>query len=326
MSDEIQKNLSLILDKDKSNYFRKDALRQLARMRKSDELDYAVLTLLEKVKDPSLQRDVMDLAVQFSVAEAVALLKPVATEKNQNSRHAINTIFKIGGVEAYKTLSEISNTPGFDLSKTAAKHALEDLIRRNPHLANEVEPKNFDYPNKPKIEINTLQNSPQETKQASPDELNRTKRELSELQERYENLGNQLQDKVLNISQLEDKIRELKNQHDGGNDLKEAKRALYEANQEIILNKTSHEKELNVYQTKIFALEREIEQLQKRVAEKPNSKKSGGCFGKIIIVIVIIYIANYFFNKAADSDKDLDKIRKEMHNQQEIILDKFQNN
>ncbi|NQZ58360.1 MAG: hypothetical protein HRT88_12945, partial [Lentisphaeraceae bacterium] len=121
-----------------SSYYRRDAIRQLARLKRSAELTQAILKLLKKMENDSLQRDVMDLTVSFTVAEAVNLIVPIAIGSNENTRFAIGILARIGGPHAYKTLNNIVNTKqGFSLEKSSAIRSLKELLRREPELAKE---------------------------------------------------------------------------------------------------------------------------------------------------------------------------------------------
>ena len=137
--EEINDLVKTALDTGIGSYYRKDAIRQLARLHKTAELSQAVLKLLKNIDDPSLQREVMDLAAKFAISEAVNLLLPISLGKGLNARYAINILAKIGGKKAYDTLKSIAMTPGFDLSKTAASRAMEEMRRRQPDIEKEEE-------------------------------------------------------------------------------------------------------------------------------------------------------------------------------------------
>ena len=80
---------STALNSGLSSYYRKDAIRQLARLQKSAEMSTSVIKLLKDMENDSLQRDVMDLAVSFAMAEAVNLVIPLAIGKSNNARFAV---------------------------------------------------------------------------------------------------------------------------------------------------------------------------------------------------------------------------------------------
>ena len=134
MDEQIDKLVKNALDSSVSSYYRKDAVRQLARLNKTAKLSNAVVQLLKDIDDPSLQREVMDIAAKMAISECVNLLMPISLGKGRNARYAINVLAKIGGKAAYDSLREISKTPGFDLSKTAASRAMEEMRRRHPGI------------------------------------------------------------------------------------------------------------------------------------------------------------------------------------------------
>ncbi len=168
--DEINKIVEKALDSGVSSYYRKDAIRQLSRLHKSAQLTKAVIRLLNDLDDESLQRETMDIAGKFAITEAVNLLMPISGGKGMNARHAINVLAKIGGKKAYDSLSKIASLPGFNLSKTAASRAMEEMRRRQPGIEKEEE-----------AEANDLLESAEELAKKLSEETKNTFNDITEL-------------------------------------------------------------------------------------------------------------------------------------------------
>lgn len=330
MDEEIQKYLKIVLDSGVSSYYRKDAIRHLGRLRKSAELSNAVLKVMNDVDDPSLQREAMDLAAQFAITESVNILLPISVGKGLNARHAINVLAKIGGVKAYKCLREIADAPGFDLSKTAAKRAIEDLLRREPGLTEkeEDEPSLLDDAKslvsgvteviipgneEKKQKAPEPKQKPKEPEGNCDQDLHRLKREFGQLQSRYQQLENQLKEKNEKIEALEDKIRHLKGSSEIAKELKELKKQLHESRNETASVKAAYEKQVVLLQGKINSLEEENDDLLKRakkgIVTHKKSSSGAGCFSFLIFLAVFIYIAYFIFSKVTSSSDRFEDIR-----------------
>ena len=310
MDQEIEKYLKIALDSGISSYYRKDAIRHLGRLRKSVELSNAVIKLLKDVDDPSLQKEAMDLAAQFTISEAVNLLLPISIGKGINARNAINVLAKIGGVQAYNSLKQIASAPGFDLSKTAAKRALEDMLRREPTLEAE-EPESPSLVDGAKEIFNDLKETiiPNEEKPkavepevkeaiALPDSINLS-RELKSLQSKYSSLEYKLAEKTAKVEELENKIREMKKSDASSSEIKKLKKEVHDGRNESASIKASFEKQLTLLKGKLISLEEENDDLLKRntrkVIQHQNASK-GGCMPFIIVFGIFIFIAWFMFS------------------------------
>ena len=317
MDQEIEKYLKIALDSGVSSYYRKDAIRHLGRLRKSVELSNAIIKLLKDVDDPSLQKEAMDLAAQFAISEAVNLLLPISIGKGVNARNAINVLAKIGGVQAYKSLKEIAAAPGFDLSKTAAKRALEDMLRREPDLETKEPELETKEPERPSLvdgakEIfNDLKETviPSEEKAESaepevkeaialPDAVNLS-RELKSLQKKYSSLEYKLAEKTAKVEELENKIREMKKSDVSTSEIKKLKKEVHDGRNESASIKASFEKQVTLLKGKLISLEEENDDLLKRntrkIIQHQNASK-GGCLPFIIVFGIFIFIAWFMFS------------------------------
>lgn len=313
MDSEIDKYLKIALDSSISSYYRKDAVRQLGRIRKSAELSNAVVKLLKDVDDPSLQREAMDLAAQLAVTEAVNLIMPISLGQGPNARTAINVLAKIGGIKAYNSLKEIASAPGFDLSKTAAKRALEDMLRREPQLEKEADesPSLLDKaqevfedlkeavgvseekPAAIRVEAQAVHTQP-EVKEAVPlPDAVKLGRELKALQSKYRDLEHKLAEKTVKVEDLENKIREMK-KGDSSSEINNLKRQLHEGKNESASIKAAFEKQLALLQGQLVSLEEENADLSDRsklkIIQQENAKK-GGCLSFIIVFIIFLLMA-----------------------------------
>jgi len=321
MDPEIEKYLKIALDSGVSSYYRKDAIRHLGRLRKSAELTNAILKLLKDVDDQSLQKEAMDLAVQFTISEAVNILLPISIGKGMNARNAINALAKIGGVHAYKSLKEVASAPGFDLSKTAAKRALEDMLRREPNLENESEESPSIVDGAKEI-FNDIKDSiigEEEKKPEEPEvkpavELSeepevkpaielidavKLNRELKSLQSKYKSLEHKLAEKTAKVEELEDKIRTIKKGDEASSEIKKLKKQVHDGRNESASVKASFEKQVALLKGKLISLEEENEDLIRRTKSKilkhQNANK-GGCFSLILVLGIFLFIVWFMFS------------------------------
>ena len=327
MDPEIEKYLKIALDSGVSSYYRKDAIRHLGRLRKSAELSNAVIKLLKDVDDPSLQREAMDLAAQFAISEAVNILLPISVGKGVNARNAINVLAKIGGVSAYKSLKEIASAPGFDLSKTAAKRALEDLLRREPSLEKEAEDDSsivsaakgvFEDIKEAVTGQEALEGErvPAVTPVVKADEKKPNNSELqrsfNNLQNKYNNLERKLAEKSAKVEELEQKIRDLKKNSKSAQELKATKKTLHDARNESASIKAAYEKQVALLKGKVISLEEENDDLLRRKSKVIHSKQSsnkGGCMVFIIFFAVIIFIFWFIGSRVFSSTSEIEQLK-----------------
>ena len=315
MDPEIKKYLDIALDTSVSSYYRKDAIRHLGRVRRSAELSNAVVKLLKDVDDPSLQREAIDLATQFTITEAVNILLPISVGKGINARNAINALAKIGGIQAYKSLKEIASAPGFDLSKTAAKRAIEDMLRREPNLEKDAEQGSKGQGNSlidgAKDIFNdlkeTVTGSDKEDKKDEPEvkeaielpDAVKLNRELKNLQSKNENLEYKLAEKTAKVEELENKIREMKKSEASSQEIKKLKKQVHEGRNESASIKASFEKQVALLKGKLISLEEENDDLLNRNAKKiiqHHNANKGGCLPFIIAFAIFIFIAWFLFS------------------------------
>ena len=318
MDQEIEKYLKIALDSSVSSYYRKDAIRQLGRLRKSVELGNAVIKVLNDVDDPSLQKEAMDLTAQFALTEAVNLILPISVGKGVNARHAINILAKIGGIKAYKCLKELAAAPGFDLSKTAAKRAMEDMLRREPDLDKEEDSSSSlisgaqDIFNDIKETVtetisSTVEEAEPEKKFKATDvnvEEGKLKREIDSVKNKNNSLANLLSEKNAKVEELEEKLRQFKKNDKTTVELKEVKKTLHESRNETAAIKASFEKQLALMKGKLISLEEENDDLMKRHSRKlVHHKKSGGGCLPIFIFFGIFFLIAWFIMSSLFSDK-----------------------
>ncbi|MCM8526231.1 MAG: hypothetical protein NE327_06915, partial [Lentisphaeraceae bacterium] len=230
---------------------------------------------------------------------------PIATGKGSNARHAINVLAKIGGVKAYQCLKDIASAPGFDLSKTAAKRALEDILRREPELANitapvegakeifnELTEKVTEAVTEAKEAVTSTVSS-----QVPVEDTGKLKRDLSSMQNKINNLEHQLSKKNAKVEELEEKIRQLKKNDKVSAELKDVKRTLHESRNETASLKASYEKQLALMKGKVISLEEENDDLMRRNSRKLAPKKSGGgCFSILIFFGIFFFIIWFVFS------------------------------
>jgi len=215
-----------------SSYYRKDALRQLARLKKSAELTEAVLKLLKDMENDSLQREVMDLAVTFTISEAVNLIIPLAVSDGINARFAINILAKLGGKKAYNALSDISKVTGFSLTKSTAARGLQDILRNTPELEEKEQSSSVKPDKKDTKEIlNRAIETPQKKEATLVDSL------LSKAENTIVNVNssvNTLIEKVSDDAKSQDKLAEK------SNELKRVQKLLLETENKILLIEKEH--------------------------------------------------------------------------------------
>lgn len=315
MDQEIEKYLKIALDSSVSSYYRKDAIRQLGRLRKSVELGNAVIKVLNDVDDPSLQKEAMDLTAQFALTEAVNLILPISVGKGVNARHAINVLAKIGGIKAYKCLKELAAAPGFDLSKTAAKRAMEDMLRREPSLEKEEDSSPslisgaqdiFNDIKETVTETVSAVTEPEKTFKAAEVNVDadKLKREIVSVKNKNNSLANLLSEKNAKVDELEEKLRQLKKNDKTTLELKEVKKTLHESRNETAAIKASFEKQLALMKGKLISLEEENDDLMKRHSRKlTHHKKSGGGCLPIFIFFGIFFLIAWFIMSSVFSDK-----------------------
>ena len=330
MDQEIENYLKIALDTSVSSYYRKDAIRHLGRVRKSAELSHAILKVLNDVDDPSLQREAMDLAAQFTVTESVNFLLPIATGKGSNGRYAINVLAKIGGVQSYKCLKSIAASPGFDLSKTAAKRAIEDLLRREPDIEKEAGTSSLvggaqDIYNGISEKVTNAvsdvtqalkKEEPVKPAQASTD-TGAQKREITTLLNKVNSLERKLSEKNAQVEALEEKMRQLKKSDKVSAELKDVKRTLHESRNETASVKATFEKQLALMKGKLISLEEENDDLLKRHSRKMagSQKSKAGCIPVIVFFGIFFFVAWFIFSSVFSDTPVMEQIPEEIKKQ-----------
>lgn len=295
MEDEIQKYLKIALDSNVSLYYRKDALRRLGHLRKSAQLTKAIVKVLNDAGDPSLQKEAMDLAAQFCLTESVNFLLPISAGKGVNARHALNVLAKIGGIEAYNYLKEVASASGFDLSKTTAKRAIEDLLRREPQLAKQSNSGSFLMDEAKGTTAKVLPAAQSSSSESDyKQDLDKLATELSELQHKYDALQKETVDQAAETK----KLQALKNNNSESTIvISELKKQLHELRREWLTVKAVHENKLTLLEERLEKDRKDLLKLKAKVTFAKPAKKSG-C---LTLVLILAFMTWFIFSKISCS-------------------------
>ncbi|MCM8530097.1 MAG: hypothetical protein NE330_02960 [Lentisphaeraceae bacterium] len=295
MDSELNKFLNSALDSSLSSYYRRTALGQIGRLRKTSELVSAVLRLLNDLDDESLQKDVIDLAIKFGITESVNFIIPIGVGNGKNARYALSALAKIGGPLAYTHLRGLADRPGFDLTKNAATRALHDLVSREPDLEKieleqaPVEAQKVLSPIVPSTSTSERSTSvteppplpiatPLETKSKSTEllhfqrELASKEKELAKVVQERDRLENQL---VLAKQQIsENRSTTLENEN-------------HKLRSELSQAKAVFKKKISEQKLELSDIKQQL--LSGKNLQNPAQSLFKGCFTFIVIIVAIVF-------------------------------------
>ncbi|MCM8537651.1 MAG: hypothetical protein NE334_17050 [Lentisphaeraceae bacterium] len=291
MDSELNKYLNRALDSSLSTYYRRTALGQIGRLRRTSELVSAVLRLLNDLEDESLQKDVIDLAIKFGISESVNFIIPIGNANGKNARYALNALAKLGGPLAYTHLRSLADKPGFDLTKNAASRALHDLVSREPELEKiglELPPAEAQVLPEPKAPVSVNKELPPKVPVVVPVAVapKSSSKELLHFQRELASKEKELAKAIQEKDRLENQLAIVKQE------LAESRSTTLENENHKLRNELSQAKA--VFKKKISEQKLELSDVKQQLLSGKNLQNPAqglfkGCFIFIVIIISIIF-------------------------------------